>query len=597
MSPVNAFRELLDLLASGADGERLTRLAAARAPGMSADEATEWEAATEAALRIRHTLVEHQRRAAELSALVDTASDLARLRDPEAVLRSIVHRARMLLGADVSYLSMNDDSGGQTYMRVTEGSVSALFQQLSLGFAEGLGGLVAQSARPYATPDYFSDSRFKHTKPIDTAVREEGLVSIIGVPLTLGSRVIGVLYAADRAPRTFSRAEVALLSSLADHAAVAIDNAELLAKTQRANSDIRRATEVHDRLTGLVLRGADVLEVASAVAKALSGGIALFDASGELLASVGADVPHPADAVARAQSSGRSASNGDVWVCAAVAGPELLGSLVLTGRPGLPEADRLLFEAAGLVTALLLLLRRSVAQAEEQVRGELLADLLTGRSPGTLLARGRRLGVDLTIPYTVLVAHADGVSRGRLAAAAAGHAALVGVYAEQVVLLAEDADPDKLARTLSGVVGCPVTVGAAGPATGSTELAAAHAEAGRCLTALRALGQAGKGASLAGLGFVGVLLGDRADVDGFLRTTLGPVLDYDARRGTELVRTLRTYFDCGGSLTRAKDVLHVHVNTVVQRLDRIASLLGDDWQSPDRALEIHLALRVLAVRS
>src|SRR5262249_39242328 len=161
------------------------------------DEAMEWEAATEAALRIRHTLVEHQRRAAELSALVDTASDLARLRDPEAILRSIVHRARMLLGADVSYLSMNDDSGGPTYMRVTEGSVSALFQQLSLGFAEGLGGLVAQSARPYATPDYFADSRFKHTKPIDTAVHEEGLVSIIGVPLTLGSRVIGVLYAAD----------------------------------------------------------------------------------------------------------------------------------------------------------------------------------------------------------------------------------------------------------------------------------------------------------------------------------------------------------------------------------------------------------------
>ncbi|TCO65177.1 helix-turn-helix domain-containing protein [Actinocrispum wychmicini] len=605
MARVNAFRELLDLLAADADGEQLTRLAAARAPGMAPAEAAEWAAATEAALAVRHTLVEHQRREAELSALVDTASDLARLRDPDAVLRSIVHRARILLGVDVSYLSLNDDSGGQTYMRVTEGSVSALFQELSLGFAEGLGGLVAQTARPYATPDYFADTRFKHTHSIDTAVHEEGLVSIIGVPLTLGSRVIGVLYAADRAPRTFSRAEVALLSSLADHAAVAIDNAELLAETRRVNSDIRRASEVHDRLTALVLRGADVLDVVSAVAQVLSGGIALFDAAGVLLASVGASAEPPSEMVVRAQSSGRAVSNGDVWVCAALAGPELLGSLVLTGRVTLPDADRLLFERAGLVTALLLLLRRSVAHAEEQVRGELLTDLLTGRSPSTLVARGRRLGVDLTVPYTVFIAHADGVSRGRLAAAAAGNAALVGVYAEQVVLLAPgndtendtDSDPDKLARTLAGAVGCPVTVGAAGPATGPAELAAAHAEAGRCLNALRALGQTGKGASLAGLGFVGVLLGDRADVDGFLRATLGPVLDYDRRRGTELVRTLRSYFDCGGSLTRAKDVLHVHVNTVVQRLDRIASLLGEDWQSPDRALEIHLALRVLAVRS
>jgi hypothetical protein len=505
----------------------------------------------------------------------------------------------MLLGVDVSYLSLNDIAGGQTFMRVTEGSVSALFQQLSLGIGEGLGGLVAQSGLPYATPDYFADTRFKHTTSIDTAVREEGLVSIIGVPLTLGRRVIGVLYAADRAFRSYSPEEVALLSSLADHASISIDNAQLLAETRRANESIRRAEEVHDRLTDLVLRGADAPAVAAAVAQVLDGGIVLHDATGVQLACVGKSVVPPAHVVARAQSGGRAVSNGDIWVCAALAGPELLGSLVLTGRPSLTDADRLLFERASLVTALLLLLRRSVAHVEEQVRGELLTDLLTApdRNPGSLIARGRRLGVNLAAPHSVLIAHADGVSRGRLAAAAAGHAALVGVHAEQVVLLTVDGDPDKVAQALTSITGCPVTIGAAGPATGPAELAAAHAEAGRCLRALRALGQDGKGASLAGLGFVGILLGDRADVEGFLRSTLGPVLDYDERRGTELIRTLRTYFESGSSLTAAKDVLHVHVNTVTQRLDRIASLLGEDWNTPERALELQLALRVLTISS
>nr|CEL14945.1 Regulator of polyketide synthase expression [Kibdelosporangium sp. MJ126-NF4]CTQ93461.1 Regulator of polyketide synthase expression [Kibdelosporangium sp. MJ126-NF4] len=598
------YRELLELLADGADGTALAKLAATRAVGLSPDEAAHWDAenwkaATEAALRVRHTLVEHQRREAELSALVDTANDLARLRDPEAVLQQIVHRVRMLLGVDVSYLSLNDMAGGQTFMRVTEGSVSALFQQLSLGIGEGLGGLVAQTARPYATPDYFADSRFKHTRSIDTAVRDEGLVSIIGVPLTLGRGVIGVLYAADRALRTFSPEEVALLSSLADHASISIDNAQLLAETRRANSSIRRAEEVHDRLTALVLRGAEFQSVAAAVAQVFDGGIVLHDAAGVELACLGPSVAPPAHAVARAQASGRAVSYRDVWVCAVLAGPELLGSLVLTGRPSLSDEDRRLFERAGLVTALLLLLRRSVAQAEEQVRGELLTDLLTApdRNPGALIARGRRLGVNLTAPHSVLIAHADGVSRGRLAAAASGYAALVGVHAEEVVLLIADADPDKLAHALTAAVGSPVTVAAAGPATGPADLAAAYAEAGRCLRALRALGKDGTGASLSGLGFVGVLLGDRADVAGFAQRTLGPVLDYDERRGTELVRTLRTYFACGASLTETKEVLHVHVNTVVQRLDRIATLLGPDWNSPDRALELQLALRVLTISS
>jgi DNA-binding PucR family transcriptional regulator len=89
-----------------------------------------------------------------------------------------------------------------------------------------------------------------------------------------------------------------------------------------------------------------------------------------------------------------------------------------------------------------------------------------------------------------------------------------------------------------------------------------------------------------------VLLGDRTDVPGYVRQVLGPVLDYDEQRGTELVHTLDAYYAQGASLARAKDVLHVHVNTVVQRLDRVRHLLGPDWNAPERALEVQLALRL-----
>jgi DNA-binding PucR family transcriptional regulator len=148
------------------------------------------------------------------------------------------------------------------------------------------------------------------------------------------------------------------------------------------------------------------------------------------------------------------------------------------------------------------------------------------------------------------------------------------------------------AAQLSQLTGAPVTVGAAGPAGGVAELATAHAEALRTLRALCALGREGDGACAADLGFLGVLLGEGHDVRGFVQETLGPLLAYDARRGTELVRTLDAYFACGGSLTRAKDELHVHVNTVVQRLDRVEALLGRDWNHPERALELQLALRL-----
>ncbi|MCC9308706.1 helix-turn-helix domain-containing protein [Kitasatospora sp. RB6PN24] len=638
-----ALRRLLDLLASGAAAEDYAAVPArARRDGAGPEALAEIEEATALALTVHRTLGQHRRREAELTALFDTATDLAASRDLDQVLRAIVHRARLLLGTDTAYLTLPDEVAGDTYMRVTDGSVSPLFQNLRLSLGDGLGGLVAQTARPYATPDYRTDERFRHTGRIDAGVAEEGLVAILGVPLLLGTgasaadgrgHVVGVLFAADRQPRAFSPDQVALLCSLAAHAAIALDTAAALADTRAALAElnaantvirahaaaVHRAEQVHDRLTDLVLRGADVAEVAAEVATLLGGRIAVRDAEGHPPPAPGrgysrtgrAAAAALADAVERSRTEGRAVRHGDGWVCAVLAGQELLGSLLLSGREDLDDADRRLFERAGVVTALLLLLRRSAAEAEHRVRGELLTDLLTApdRDPAALLARGRRLGVDLSRPHLVLVAEAGPQGRSRLAGAAtqylfgrrpaAGARAVSAEHDDAVVLLlpaepgaGADGTAAAAARRLARLAGRPVTVGAGGPAAGPAGLAAAHAEAARCVRALHALGRTGDGASAASLGFLGVLLGDGHEVAGFVARTLGPLLEYDARRGTELVRTLRAYFACGGSLTRAKDELHVHVNTVVQRLDRVEVLLGRDWNGPERALELQLALRL-----
>ncbi len=203
---------------------------------------------------MRSELEGRRRREAELSALFETAHDLAGLRDLDAVLQAIVQRVRSLLGTDVAYLSLNDPARGDTYMRVTEGSVAARFQQLRLGMGEGLGGLVAQTARPYVTDDYFKDERFQHTVTIDSGVRDEGLVAILGVPLMLGHRVIGVLFAADRRARVFEREQIALLGSFAALAAAAMDTANLLTETRSALADLERANEIIQDRSGVIER-------------------------------------------------------------------------------------------------------------------------------------------------------------------------------------------------------------------------------------------------------------------------------------------------------------------------------------------------------
>ncbi len=612
----------LELLARGASADAYEQpVLLARAEGGPAERTDALDRAKHLALRVRSELEGRRRREAELSALFETAHDLAGLRDLDAVLRAIVQRARSLLGTDVTYLSLNDPDRGDTYMRVTEGSVAARFQQLRLGMGEGLGGLVAQTARPYVTDDYFKDARFQHTGTIDAGVRDEGLVAILGVPLMLGHHVIGVLFAADRRARVFEREQIALLGSFAALAAAAIDTANLLAETrsalaglERANEIIRdrsgvieRASDVHDRLAELVLRGGGVHDVAAAVSQVLDGTVEFTEATAA-----------PEYALEASRADGHVVRHKDDWIAAVAAGDELFGALVLRGHPGLDPVDQLTLERAAMVTSLLLLARRSAAEAEQRVRGELLDDLLDARDrdPRLLDDRARRLHADLSAAHVVLAARLDATeadadqeadARRRLWAAASHLAAtrhgLAAARDGGTVLLLPLTDSDsatdlarRTARHLGRAVHEAVTVGASAPvrdlAARPEAVAAAYTEAGRCLDALRLLGRGGDGAAAEDFGFLGLLLAGDQDVPGFVDRTIGQVVAYDERRGTELVRTLDAYFACGTSPARTKEALHVHVNTVAQRLERVGRLLGDDWQSPDRALEIQLALRL-----
>ncbi|TDC83857.1 GAF domain-containing protein, partial [Actinomadura sp. 7K507] len=394
----------LDLLAREASpAEFEGPLLTARAAGAGPETLAELEAAQLAALRVRAIMQRYARREAELAALFDTAGDLAGLRDHGAVLEAIVHRARRLLNADIAYLTLNDDERGDTCMRVTDGSVSAAFRRLRIPLGEGLGGLVAQTAMPYSSDHYLNDPQFRHRDFIDDAVAEEGLVSILAVPMRLGSRVIGVLYTANRSERPFDQEKAVLLGSLAAHAAVASDNARLLEETRTAlveldeagakvrarSAAVERAAQAHDRITAMVVRGGGAGDVAAVVTEVLGGTLHVLDADGRPLATSGDPAPFTEDefsgVMAAAHSTGsrgRTVRRGDLWIVSISTGDELLGALVLRTAAEVPEADRRILERAALVTALLMLLRRSAAEAEARVRGELLDDLLGGRVDG-----------------------------------------------------------------------------------------------------------------------------------------------------------------------------------------------------------------------
>ncbi|MER8042875.1 helix-turn-helix domain-containing protein [Streptomyces sp. NPDC094032] len=633
---------VLELLARQAPPGRFAELLdQARVAGRPESELASLERAVHLATGVSCSLARREQREEGLAALLDTTRDLTLPYDLDGLLRVITRRAKRLLGLDLACVTLRGPHGGRL-LHSAEGALTAhdpascptLFE------GDGLGDLVHALGEPAWTEDYLDDARFAHSAAIDELVRSEGLRGVLAVPLRTGDSTLGVLYGADRSTRRYTADEIALVAALADLAAVATEKAGLLDQTRAEVSELERDSsrartrltrmryigEAHSRIMNLILAGGDLRNVATAAGDALDGAVLVRDPGGRTLAQAGELPGFDEDAVAKASldaHAGRrpvltgsgtgergyeeGAGDGDqTWVAPVLAGSEDLGVLVVRAATPLTGEDERLLELAAQSVAFLLLMQRSTAVAEGPVRDELLDDLLAEpqHAPQQIAQRARRLGLDLRKPHVVVVARPEGGEQGRAVVWASSYAyrmsGLKTVHGGAIVLLLPGVDASAAAKAVSGelspLLGHPVSVGAAGPGWSAESVSRLYLEAMRCLDAMGALGGSGAAASVQDLGFLGLLLSDDHDVDGFIESAIGPVLDYDAERFTDLTRTLEAYFASGGSPTNAAEALHVHPNTVSRRLERIGELLGAEWQKPGHVLEVQLALRLQRTR-
>ncbi len=623
---VTAFQRLLRRLLDEAsseviDAEIVTCMKAMEA--LSAGQRRTAEADLELLVELRSLIERYRRRSQELRALFETAGDLSSLRDVEGVLQAIVRRGRQLLNTDVAYLMLVDEERGDTYMRVTEGTTSPEFRQIRLPLGVGLGGRVAEFLAPHWTRNYLADTRYTHV--IDGVVLGEELVAILGVPLKVGGRLSGVLFAADRAERDFSQAEVSLLSSLADHAAIAIENTQLLHETREAltalssanevieanNHRLERAVALHESLMALVVKGGSVQNLADTLVGVIGGSVLILDdherelaraaTGGTLIDQMSTEIVQHL----RADISRRS-STIEVMGVRAVRTPIVTGvdrlAWIVFVNDEIRDDDVRSLERAATIIAVLLLNRRAQDEADNRLRGEILAELLVS-APAQLDAitrRARLLEVDLEqelvmlvlLPRSGMVSKTSQAEVGNFVRDARG---LVTYYADRIVMAVPGHDAQRAARwAVRRLAHLQLTIGASGPFSNLSQVVAQEDRARRAARLLVALGRGGEAGSADEFGIYGLLLEEagQAHARTFVEDCFGPLRKYDEAHGAALMATLEAYFECETNVAEAAERLFVHVNTLYQRLDRLDKVLGSGWRVGDRAFEIRLALRL-----
>jgi signal transduction protein with GAF and PtsI domain len=167
----------------------------------------------------------------------------------EDILKLIVMVTAKVTSVEICSLWLIDDSQNPKIVRLkaTQAIDPDYVKDRSLKMDEGVVGYVATHNRPLIVADVLKEPRFKEKE----MARKLGLVSMASVPLQVkDEKVIGVLNCFTAEPHEFSEPEVNLIKAVANQAAVAILNTELMVKTKVIQEEletrklVERAKEV-----------------------------------------------------------------------------------------------------------------------------------------------------------------------------------------------------------------------------------------------------------------------------------------------------------------------------------------------------------------
>ena len=410
----------------------------------------------------------------------------------------------------------------------------------------------------------------------------------------------------DQSIRVAERHQLPLISVTSD-----VDIRTIERELQRLLSDFdlhveRRAAQIALELGEHSLAGDGLARMLALLSSKIHRSLALFSSRGELLAFHGSD-EYRVIAQSIALRAGEQRISGvDIWSLQLTAANHSIGTLVLLGI-SLTNADRATVKRAGMALALELSKTQALSAVEERYRGNFLEQLLSGllSDSGVMQQRARDAGVDVRKPHVAVLCMLPASMRvsSQSVFPALLHATSSTIstmsHADGVICMVPfDAkatlSPTTITTFFRDVMQrYPETLFAYGRVVSSVhEWMLSLQEAEMTAQVLRIVPRQVLGYHEIGIYQLLLPMLKSPDTLRFHRQQLQPLLDYEHSADGELLHTLAAYFECNGNLARTAETIHVHRNTLLYRLTRIAQICHVDLEDAETRLSLWVALKL-----
>ncbi len=173
----------------------------------------------------------------------------------EDILKLVVNLTANVMSAKICSLWLLDADTRELKIRATQSMSQKYLKERSLKVGEGIVGLVAKDKKPIMIKDVAKDKRYKEKK----LAKEEGLVSMLSVPMMVKDRVVGVINVYTVESYEYTKSDVNMLSAVANQAAVAIENTELMVKTKVIQEELDTRKKV-EKAKGILMKEQDLSE-------------------------------------------------------------------------------------------------------------------------------------------------------------------------------------------------------------------------------------------------------------------------------------------------------------------------------------------------
>ena len=215
----------------------------------------------------------------DLSVLMDVAGVLNEEHDITRLLTLIVDSAIRLLGAERGFLLLG--SGDESTVEVARNFAQEAVLSPEFKFSRTIARRVMESGIPELTINAQEDDRFRDL----ASVADLRLRSVLSIPIRIRGDVVGVLYVDNRLQQqAFHQRELELLTTLGNHAGIAIHNARTLEQLRGKQADLQgaltRVGQLNATLKGQVAhQKAELTDMREELSTSMRGGRYRFDYS------------------------------------------------------------------------------------------------------------------------------------------------------------------------------------------------------------------------------------------------------------------------------------------------------------------------------